>query len=936
MMWCGDPLLHALKQYGYNVVRLPRADIRPLQVVTRRGSDLDRLGDLATIFQEGPPLPPITQGVAASISGGVARTGQISASAGIPILGNVVAAMGGSPVGLQATYAPARSMDFAFLDVQEESIEVARLDQFLARAKVHPDSRQAAKLLDADAVYVITSTLKSAKINVAAKTSDDQALGLDAGGLARLVGGNGKVNVSSTDGSSSTIQYAGPEPLTFGFQAVRLMFEKGQFDGFRVLPPGTAAIRAVEPGGCTAPPCEARAEESPMHMLIGGADAPFAQFRDEKGARSAVRRGLLIGINVYPALPPHNQLRGCVRDVELMRATLRDTFGFAEENLTVLTDLQATRDAILAAIDDLIERTGPEDAVFLQYSGHGSQVVDAEGDEPDGWDETIVPSDSGRGDVPNRDITDDEIYERLLALSLKTSNITLLFDCCHSGTISRDRFGAASRRIEPDPRPRAPSPIAREFASALRAMHARRDIGGSGLLPLSGSYVLIAGCRDEETSFEHVAADGDQEVAHGALTYFFHQELVKAAPGATVRDVFDQASPRVSAIYRSQHPQLEGSADRVLFGAEVRAPGPFVAVKGITGREITLAAGAAHGLAARSVWTVFGPGAKVADPALALVRATISRVGGVTSVAILDDGFDPATIPPGAKAAEEAHDYGDLRFSVQIVDLAGADDDGAIAGLVAASRILRLAADEADARVYLSPAIDGPTWTIVGRDGQPLAPPGSIGDEASRRRLVDHLEAIARHRNVRNLANADPADALKGKVDLILLRNDGRGSWSPAEPDRDGRVVFRDGERIALRILNKSTKPIYATVLDLGLTYRISQVYPVENSKPAQLVSSLDFGLRPGEEIELEMPEGYALPSGEEVFKLFATTEPSDFGWLTQGAVRGTAGHAKSPLDLLMNQALATGTRDANVRRVPASASWTTVDRAFMLVARDG
>ena len=49
------------------------------------------------------------------------------------------------------------------------------------------------------------------------------------------------------------------------------------------------------------------------------------------------------------------------------------------------------------------------------------------------------------GTGSNLDITDDEIYTRLLALSMKTSNLTLFFDSCHSATITRDVFGAASR-----------------------------------------------------------------------------------------------------------------------------------------------------------------------------------------------------------------------------------------------------------------------------------------------------------------------------------------------------------------------------------------------------------------------------------------------------------------------------------------------------------
>ena len=45
---------------------------------------------------------------------------------------------------------------------------------------------------------------------------------------------------------------------------------------------------------------------------------------------------------------------------------------------------------------ELVARIGQDDIVVFHYSGHGSQMTDLEGDEPDGLDETIVPYDSGR------------------------------------------------------------------------------------------------------------------------------------------------------------------------------------------------------------------------------------------------------------------------------------------------------------------------------------------------------------------------------------------------------------------------------------------------------------------------------------------------------------------------------------------------------------
>ena len=102
---------------------------------------------------------------------------------------------------------------------------------------------------------------------------------------------------------------------------------------------------------------------------------------------------LLIGINDYRS-PTLLDLRGCVNDVLLMRTVLTNQFGFEPEQVTVLTDAQATRQGIIDAFRALSAKARAGDVVVVHYSGHGSRMKDASGDESDGLDETIVPHDS--------------------------------------------------------------------------------------------------------------------------------------------------------------------------------------------------------------------------------------------------------------------------------------------------------------------------------------------------------------------------------------------------------------------------------------------------------------------------------------------------------------------------------------------------------------
>ena len=50
MARCKDPALNYLNREGYNVVKLPRAGLEPMDVLGRDGRSLERLGKLQRIW----------------------------------------------------------------------------------------------------------------------------------------------------------------------------------------------------------------------------------------------------------------------------------------------------------------------------------------------------------------------------------------------------------------------------------------------------------------------------------------------------------------------------------------------------------------------------------------------------------------------------------------------------------------------------------------------------------------------------------------------------------------------------------------------------------------------------------------------------------------------------------------------------------------------
>mmetsp|Transcript_24321 Transcript_24321/g.67744 ORF Transcript_24321/g.67744 Transcript_24321/m.67744 type:complete len:324 (-) Transcript_24321:403-1374(-) len=147
---------------------------------------------------------------------------------------------------------------------------------------------------------------------------------------------------------------------------------------------------------------------------------------------SGTARAVMIGINY---VGQNGELRGCHNDVGNMKEYIKDCHGFEEQNITVLMDdgnhTNPTHDNILAAYKEIVAASEPGDVVFLHYSGHGGKLKDDDGDEQDGYDETLVPLDYHNAGQ----IRDDDLFNTLVAPMPEGVFCTSIMDCCHSGTV---------------------------------------------------------------------------------------------------------------------------------------------------------------------------------------------------------------------------------------------------------------------------------------------------------------------------------------------------------------------------------------------------------------------------------------------------------------------------------------------------------------------
>lgn len=632
------------------------------------------------------------------------------------------------------------------------------------------------------------------------------------------------------------------------------------------------------------------------------------------------RHALLIAINEYSNLAPSHQLKGCVNDSVLVRELLTTRFGFQPAEIATLINEAATREGILQGLDRLAgtrQFAGQSplqagDLVLVAYSGHGSRTKDLEGDEADGYDSTLVPSDSDRP-VPdgnggaNLDITDDILFSYFEAIREKlgkSGHLVLWFDCCRSGTIARDIEDHPAREIPTDERPVEPLIVP---VATRGAMETGR--GKSGWRRLSDGYVLLAGCADDEKS---------KEMRHpvtndycGAMTYHLTREILTRSGTLTYYDVFEPARKAVAFQFPTQHPQLEGDDDRALFGTERLDIPAFVTLLARQDDHIvTVGVGAVQGATVGSVYSVYS--ALLADDAV-IATVTLTEIGALQSHATSDTPL-PETVVANCRAVEQTHALGDqslivavegvgtqlqeLRTRIQnssLLRLARTDP----AQVIAVCHPPRTPDDLKEAQQQSEPVfapelktIEEPTWLLVGRDFGMLPSPHHPTSEANALEITfDNLETWARYRNVQSLlpTGSDPLRPFISAQFGGVNPNERTIVKTLPRQDRTGLPLVRQGDKVRLVITSQYESPVFITVLSLDAVGAITPVYPYNRKTREPVKTGIPIVI----DFEAGLPATFPpqLEGGHETLKIMATLSFVDFDILGQEGTKDANSH---------------------------------------------
>ena len=265
------------------------------------------------------------------------------------------------------------------------------------------------------------------------------------------------------------------------------------------------------------------------------------------------KRAVLIGINKYQV--PGADLQGCVNDVKNLSGALKTYYGFIDKDIAMLTDAQATKKAMERAIKKLIASGKKGDVLLLHYSGHGSNVPDDNGDEADHRDEILCPS-----DLDWKDPFRDDWLRKTLGKLRSGVSLTVIMDCCHSGTITRVMNPLdfpRRQRFLPCPLDLMATESGRKLRGTIRGQLSKVPRGRkrkNDVVQADIQELLITGCRDTQTSADaHIGGS-----YNGALTYYLVESIKEAEGKLTYRELHQRTTAKLKQEDFDQIPQLEG------------------------------------------------------------------------------------------------------------------------------------------------------------------------------------------------------------------------------------------------------------------------------------------------------------------------------------------------------------------------------------------
>lgn len=224
-----------------------------------------------------------------------------------------------------------------------------------------------------------------------------------------------------------------------------------------------------------------------------------------------------------------HELKGCINDAKCMKYLLVNKFNFPQDSILMLTEEETdpyrlpTKQNLRMALFWLVQGCQPGDSLLFHYSGHGSRQRNYNGEEIDGYDETLCPLDFEAQGM----IVDDEINATIVRPLPPGVKLHAIIDACHSGTVLDLPF------------------LCRMSRSGQYVWEDHRPRSGVWKGTSGGEVVSFSGCDDHQTSADTSALS--KITSTGAMTFCFIQ-AIERGHGTTYGSILSSMRATIQSV----------------------------------------------------------------------------------------------------------------------------------------------------------------------------------------------------------------------------------------------------------------------------------------------------------------------------------------------------------------------------------------------------
>jgi hypothetical protein len=630
--------------------------------------------------------------------------------------------------------------------------------------------------------------------------------------------------------------------------------------------------------------------------------------------------GIVIGIDFYapgnarPDIEYHN-LSGAVGDAGIVEHFLATSLQVPRERIYKLTSSKwagpsqtepieppncwPTYENIVNVFQTVIQQARSGEYIYIHYSGHGGRVRTIFGHikgNENVFDEALVPFNIHV--MNGRYIRDLEIASLLQAMVAKGLIVTVVLDCCYSGSATRSQERLQTRGIaevdhhilESDRQTLVT--ISSEVINSGKRGAITRD---NWLVEPKG-YTLLAACKGSERAKEILYHDGK---FHGIFTYWLMNTLNLGWTDFTYGMLYNRVRARVHGDNPQQTPVLAGEMDRIFFGAAHILSSRSAVVNRLSDRGplqigsiIELSAGNAHLVDVGNEFAICGPPTVTfPQPQVELARVRVKRTRGVvceaevisiftTFISQIDVGCSAILLPVGTNRRKRVVNLylrpefaGYTNQQMTLLQLKTYLENNAAYFI----ELQEQGTGPFDIQITINDRME---FECTDRTGQPVFNSISIFELNAIARLTQRLTHVAKFCNIRDLENPNRQSALANKfrievVETISQRNPFSQPHIAANRQNvTGVSEVMNGDTITLHIYNFSSFVINVAVFDLDPLWQVSQVLPQNG----------DFvEVEPGSFVPLTLTMVTSAPglwNNVDIIKAFATVQATSFRWL--------------------------------------------------------